>query len=118
MPPTGSETGRRNLNLAAQVFNWNAQASEPGEVFDSSTGFKLSNGATRSPDVSWIESSRWNSLTQEQQQGFAPIDPDFVIELMSQSDKLEGERKKVWEGGFVRVNNTITKLEPNFKSVH
>ena len=97
MPPTGSDTGRRNINLSAQVFNWNAQAGKPGVVFDSSTGFKLSNGATRSPDVSWIESSRWNSLTQEQQQGFAPIDPDFVIELMSRSDKLETTQAKMKE---------------------
>jgi Uma2 family endonuclease len=83
MSPTGSQSGKFNMSLAFQVELWNRKVGKPGVVFDSSTGFKLSNGATRSPDVSWIELARWNSLTARQQRGFAPIDPDFVIELMS-----------------------------------
>lgn len=46
----------------------------------------MSTGAERSPDVSWISLERWNDLSQEQQKGFAPICPDFVIELRSASD--------------------------------
>lgn len=88
MSPTGSQSGKFNMSLAFQVELWNRKAGKPGVVFDSSTGFKLSNGATRSPDVSWIELSRWNSLTARQQRGFAPINPDFVIELMSPTDEL------------------------------
>ena len=82
MSPTGSQSGKRNGDLFGQVWYWNKQ-SKLGEVFDSSTGFKLSNSATRSPDVSWIAIERWNSLSDKQKRGFAPIDPDFVIELMS-----------------------------------
>ena len=82
MSPTGSESGKRNGDLFGQVWYWNRQ-SKTGVVFDSSTGFKLSNGATRSPDVSWIAIERWNSLSDKQKRSFAPIDPDFVIELMS-----------------------------------
>ena len=82
MSPTGSESGRKNGKLFIQVGIWNERA-KLGEVFDSSTGFKLSNGAIRSPDVNWIENAKWNSLTPSQQRKFAPIDPDFVIELMS-----------------------------------
>ncbi len=96
MSPTGSESGRKNGRLFGQVWNWNEQ-TQLGIVFDSSTGFKLSNGATRSPDVSWIELSRWNSLTAKQQRGFAPIDPDFVIELMSPNDDLEELQQKMTE---------------------
>jgi Uma2 family endonuclease len=88
MSPTGSQSGKFNMSLAFQVELWNRKAGKPGVVFDSSTGFRLSNGATRSPDVSWIELTRWNSLTAKQQRGFAPIDPDFVIELMSPTDEL------------------------------
>ena len=48
MSPTGSESGKRNSSLLAQVWYWNNQLKS-GVVFDSSTGFRLSNGATRSP---------------------------------------------------------------------
>ena len=65
MPPTGSQTGNRNANLTYQVWYWNSQ-SKLGVAFGSSTGFKLSNGATRSPDVSWIAIDRWNSLNDRQ----------------------------------------------------
>ncbi len=82
MSPTGSLTGEKNSDLNYQVQSWNRQY-KLGKVFDSSTGFKLSNGATRSPDVSWIAINRWNSLSDKQKRGFAPINPDFVIELMS-----------------------------------
>ena len=96
MSPTGSESGKRNLNLAFQVELWNRQ-SKLGIVFDSSTGFKLSNGATRSPDVTWITSDRWNSLSDKQKRRFAPIEPDFVIELMSPSDDLSITQQKMSE---------------------
>jgi Uma2 family endonuclease len=97
MSPTGSQSGKFNMSLAFQVEFWNRKAGKPGVVFDSSTGFKLSNGATRSPDVSWIELARWNSLTARQQRGFAPIDPDFVIELMSPTDELDELQNKMKE---------------------
>ena len=97
MSPTGSESGRRNGDLIIQIGVWNRQAGKPGVVFDSSTGFKLSNGATRSPDVSWIELSRWNSLSTDLKRGFAPIDPDFVIELMSPTDNLLELQQKMKE---------------------
>ena len=94
--PTGSNSGKFNLALAAQVWLWNSQ-SKMGVAFDSSTGFILSNGAIKSPDVSWIELSRWNELTQEQQDRFAPIDPDFVIELKSPTDRLDDLQRKMQE---------------------
>jgi Uma2 family endonuclease len=96
MSPTGSESGKRNSSLLAQVWYWNNQC-KLGEVFDSSTGFKLSNGATRSPDVSWIAIERWNSLSNKQKRGFAPIDPDFVIELMSPTDNKDELQQKMSE---------------------
>ena len=96
MPPTGSESGKRNGDLFGQVWSWNRQ-SKTGVVFDSSTGFKLSNGATRSPDVSWIAIERWNSLSDKQKRGFAPIDPDFIIELLSPTDDLSTTQQKILE---------------------
>lgn len=96
MSPTNSESGRKNASLLAQVWYWNHQ-TQLGEVFDSSTGFRLSNGAIRSPDVSWISRERWYSLSQQQQQKFAPIDPDFVIELMSPTDNINELQAKMLE---------------------
>ncbi|WP_319418610.1 Uma2 family endonuclease [Pleurocapsa sp. FMAR1] len=96
MSPTGSESGKKNLNLAFQFELWNRQ-SKTGVVFDSSTGFRLSNGAIRSPDVSWIAGDRWNSLGDKQKRGFAPIDPDFVIELLSPTDNLSTTQQKMAE---------------------
>ena len=95
-PPTGGDTGTFNAGLIGEFYIWNKQ-TQLGFLFDSSTGFKLPNGATRSPDVSWIESERWKQLTPQQQAGFPPIVPDFVLELMSPSDDLRDVQDKMKE---------------------
>lgn len=96
MPPTGSDTGRRNIKIAFQLEAWSRQ-NNLGIVFDSSTGFKLPNGADRSPDASWLKRDRWNTLTPQQKEKFAPLCPDFVVELLSPSDSLEKVRAKMKE---------------------
>lgn len=96
MPPTGSETGNRNFNVALQVGVW-SEKDGTGICFDSGTGFTLSTGAKRSPDASWMKLERWNSLSPKQKQGFAPICPDFVIELRSPSDNLQPLKDKMAE---------------------
>lgn len=85
MSPTGGTAGRKNFNLYLDLGNWNRR-NKLGEAFDSSTIFTLPNGARRSPDVAWVKLERWNELTQKQKDGFPPISPDFVIELVSPSD--------------------------------
>ncbi|MEH2070293.1 MAG: Uma2 family endonuclease [Nostoc sp.] len=96
MPPTGGETGNRNGRLNQQLFNWSDQDGT-GIAFDSSTGFKLPNGADRSPDASWLRLERWNALTGEQQTKFIPLCPDFVVELLSPSDSLKVAQEKMRE---------------------
>ncbi len=96
MPPTGGATGKRNSSINAQLWLWNQQY-KLGEVFDSSTGFKLPNGATRSPDAAWVKKERWERLTLKQQQKFIPLCPDFVIELRCDSDSLLNPQKKMQE---------------------
>lgn len=96
MSPTGSETGNREVSILGQLWFW-AEQHGNGLVFSSSTGFKLSSGAERSPDASWITLERWSTLTSEQQQKFAPICPDFVIELRSPSDNLRPLQDKMEE---------------------
>ena len=96
MPPTGSDTGKRNLDIEGQVWLWNRQ-TKLGVAFNSSTGFQLPNGADRSPDASWVKLERWQTLTAKEQEGFAPICPDFVVELPSKSDSMEPLREKMRE---------------------
>lgn len=96
MPPTGSETGNREFNIAVQLGIW-TEKDGTGIAFSSSTGFMLSTGAERSPDASWMKLERWNSLLPEQQKRFAPICPDFVIELRSPSDNLQPLKDKMAE---------------------
>ncbi|NJK65728.1 MAG: Uma2 family endonuclease [Microcoleus sp. CSU_2_2] len=96
MSPAGGETGNSNAGLTAQIWIWNQQ-NKLGKVFDSSTGFKLPNGADRSPDASWVTLERWDALTSEQKTKFPPICPDFVVELMSPSDSLKETQDKMKE---------------------
>jgi len=96
MPPTGSETGDRNADLTYQLRAWSRQ-NKLGKSFDSSTGFKLPNAAERSPDASWVKMERWNALSAAEIERFAPLCPDFVVELMSPSDSLEKTRAKMRE---------------------
>jgi Uma2 family endonuclease len=96
MPPTGSDTGNKNADILGQLWLWNRH-TQLGQIFDSSSGFHLPNGADRSPDVSWIGQDRWDTLTPEEKSGFAPLCPDFVLELRSKHDSLESLQQKMQE---------------------
>jgi Uma2 family endonuclease len=96
MSPTGGETGNRNLELGADFAIWNRQA-KLGVCFDSSTCFKLPNGAQRSPDLAWVQQKRWLALSPTQREQFPPIAPDFVLELLSPSDSLPATQTKMQE---------------------
>ncbi len=96
MPPTGGNTGKRNIDLTFQLQAWNRK-TKFGVAFDSSTAFQLPNGADRSPDAAWIRQERWDALTPEQQETFPPLCPDFAIELRSKSDNMEPLRQKMQE---------------------
>jgi Uma2 family endonuclease len=93
---TGGETGRRNIKLSARLEMWNEQ-SETGVAFDSSTGFRLPNGAIRSPDAAWIRLDRWEVLTSEQRKKLVPLCPDFLVELRSPSDEIADIQAKMRE---------------------
>ncbi|MEB3884968.1 Uma2 family endonuclease [Lyngbya sp. CCY1209] len=96
MPPTGGETGYQNFELNGQIWWWNRQ-NYLGKAFDSSTGFRLPNGATRSPDVSWITIARWNELPPKTRKKLLPLCPDFAVELVSETDTIQETREKMRE---------------------
>ncbi|MBD2199128.1 MULTISPECIES: Uma2 family endonuclease [Calothrix] len=96
MPLVGGLTSNRNVNITAQLGLWNRDELL-GVAFSSSTGFTLPNGAVRSPDASWLRRNKWDALTQEQKERFAPVCPDFVVELRSASDCLQRLHNKMQE---------------------
>jgi Uma2 family endonuclease len=96
MPSAGSETGWRNNEISYFLTAW-AKQDSAGLAFGSSAGFTLPNGAIRSPDASWVKRERWNALTQEQRKRFAPLCPDFVVELRSPTDRLPVLQEKMQE---------------------
>lgn len=94
MPPAGSKTGQRNFNLTGQFQTW-VEKDGTGIGFDSSTGFTLPDKAVLSPDVSWVRRERWDALSEGEQERFAPLCPDFVIELRSRWNTLKAQQEKM-----------------------
>ncbi len=96
MPPTGSESGWRSGEVYFSLTAWSKQ-DQTGLSFDSSTGFTLPNGAVRSPDASWAKRERWDALAKDQRIKFAPLSPDFAIEVRSPTDKVSALHEKMQE---------------------
>ena len=96
MSPTGGETGKKNAELMIDFGLWNRR-QKSGQIFDSSTCFKLPLGSNRSPDVAYIQQERWDQLTQDERESFPPIAPDFVLELMAKTDSLKRLQEKMQE---------------------
>jgi Uma2 family endonuclease len=101
MALTGGKTGNLNFEFNVEFGIWNRKQKR-GISFDSSTGFRLPNKATYSPDVAWITKERWQSLTSTQQDKFVPLCPDFVVEILSLSQPLpllEAKMEEFMENG-------------------
>jgi Uma2 family endonuclease len=96
MPPTGGDTSQRNAEIIVQLGSW-AKRNGEGVTFDSSSGFRLNNGAVRSPDAAWVRRSRLDALTTEERKKFIPLCPDFVVELRSATDSLSVLQEKMQE---------------------
>ena len=92
--PTGSEAGRRELELGSQLHTW-AKREGTGIAFGPSAGFRLPDGSIRSPDASWVRRDRWEALTRGEHSGFAPLCPDAVFEIASESDSALELRRKM-----------------------
>jgi len=93
LSPAGSESARRNVEISFQLQRWSK--SYGGVTFDSSVLFTLPDGSKRGPDASWIAADRWQALSKEDREAFAPICPDFVIELRSRTDRLVDLKQKM-----------------------
>lgn len=94
MSPVTSLSGYHSGEIYRQLANWSI-ADGKGIAFDSSAGFLLPDRSVLSPDASWIAKESWQKLTQDEKDRFAPICPDFVIEVRSKSDELDQLIKKM-----------------------
>ncbi len=96
MSPEGGESGFRNYDIGGQLYVW-ATADGHGAGFGPSTGFRLPNGATRSPDAAWVRRERLAALSPAEKRLFLPLCPDFVVELRSPTDRARDLRDKMEE---------------------
>ncbi|WP_291207189.1 Uma2 family endonuclease [Dyadobacter sp.] len=97
MSPAGSFSDSFNADILGIFSSWLRENKIPGKVFGPSAGFTLPNGAVRSPDVAWVNREKWDALSREEQERFAPFCPDFVIEIRSKSDSLIYLQNKMQE---------------------
>jgi Uma2 family endonuclease len=74
--------------------NW-ARRDGRGRAFDSSAEFILATGAALAPDAAWVSDARLSGLSKEQRRKFLPVCPEFVIEVMSPSDRLRPAKEKM-----------------------
>jgi Uma2 family endonuclease len=95
MPPTGTLTGEKNSEIGADLTIW--KRKNGGHSFDSSTGFTLENTAVRSPDASWMSDKRYASVEYVELKKFDRVTPEFVVELMSETDSLKELQDKMEE---------------------
>jgi Uma2 family endonuclease len=116
MPPTGGETSCRNSELTTQLTIW-ARRDKRGRAFDSNAEYLLPDGSALSPDASWVERESLARLTREQKRKFLPVVPDFVVELVSPSDRLPVVRKKMeaWIANGVKLG---WLLDPDRRSAY
>lgn len=95
MTPAGGETSSSEAYLGYAITRWAIETGQ-GVSFSPSAGFRLPDKNLLSPDASWMATDRWESLSRQQQRGFTPFCPDFLIELRSSSDSAsEVEAKMV-----------------------
>ena len=94
LTPAFTKYGRLECRISTALNNW-AMADSTGDCFGPSSGFTLPDSSMRAADEHWISHTRWNALTPDQQEGFAQVCPEFVIEIRSNSDTLPNVRTKM-----------------------
>ena len=116
MPLPGANTSRRNAIITAELTNW-ARKDGTGIAFDSAGWFILPNGANRGPDAAWLKRERWDPLPAEAKEKGAPLCPEFVVELMSPSDRLAEQKEKMEE---YMANGALLGwlIDPNHRTVY
>jgi Uma2 family endonuclease len=103
-PPAGGESDYQNADVIMQLGVW-ARRDGTGKGFGATTEFILPTGAALSPDAAWVSNNRLSKLTKNQLRKFLPVCPEFVVEVMSPSDRLKPaiEKMQEWMRGGVEL---------------
>jgi Uma2 family endonuclease len=114
MTPVGGIGGTHEKYITVKLGVWTEQDGT-GIDFSPSTGFRLPDGSCLQPDASWISLDRWNSLTLQQQTGFPPLCPDFLIEVRSQSDvrRVLEAKMQAWMENGARLAWLVDPIDGN-----
>jgi len=94
VPPAGGESSNRSLKVAVRLGRW-AEKDGRGEAFDSSAQFMLPDGSALSPDAAWVSNESLHRLSREQRKQFLRLCPEFVVEVISPSDRLKDAKAKM-----------------------
>jgi Uma2 family endonuclease len=94
VPPAGGEGAYRSGKAFAQLDRW-TEMDGRGKAFDSSVEFLLADGSALSPDASWVSNESLQRLSLEERRQFLRLSPEFVIEVMSPSDRLKPAKEKM-----------------------
>ena len=94
MSPSGFGSSRMNSRITRLLDEW-AEQEGRGVTTDSTGGYRLPDGSMLAPDAAWVERKKVQCLSPADQARFAPLCPDFVIELRSESDRLPDLRAKL-----------------------
>jgi Uma2 family endonuclease len=96
MSPLGFDGAQREIFVGARLFEWAERNG--GVVLSSNVGFRLPDGSVRSPDAAWVCDTHYQSLSREERRRFAPVCPDFLIELLSETDsrKTLEAKMRMW----------------------
>ena len=94
VPPAGGESSHRNSKLSTQLGRW-AEIDGRGQTFDSSVEFLLPDGSALSPDASWVSNEALARLSRQERREFLRLSPEFVVEVMSPSDRLKRAKAKM-----------------------
>jgi Uma2 family endonuclease len=94
VPPAGWESDFRNTAIVGRLEPW-ARRDGRGRAFGPTAEFILPTGAALSPDAAWVSNRRIAQVPKKQRRKFPPVCPEFVIEVMSPSDRLPAAKEKM-----------------------
>ena len=94
--PAGFDGSVVNRRINGYLFAW-AETDGRGVTVGPEAGFRMRNGSMRSPDGAWISLRRVEMLTKREKRGFAPLCPEFIVEVRSPGDRMADQRAKMEE---------------------
>lgn len=112
---SGAMTSSANAAIASQLADWSRRVGVGRGLLH--CGFFLSDGSCLSPDAAYVTAEQLAGLTRSQLARFPHLAPAFVIELLSESDRLTEAAAKMqsWMANGVKL---AWLVDPYAKQVH